>query len=108
MAHELLDPPPWPGVPLPHDPRTVIRGAMLASAGAKDMRERHAEKRLRLQPAKTAALAARSPGVPGFQIDGAMNVDALAPARLQGRELLATRRQAAGGPQGRGLDAQRP
>ena len=42
------------------------------------------------------------PGLPGLQIDGAVNVDALAAAGLFDGELLAGRRPAAGGPHGMG------
>src|ERR1019366_3272053 len=38
----------------------------------------------------------------GLQIDRAVNVDALTPARLLDRELLLARRPAAGGPRGMG------
>src|ERR1700730_6767699 len=40
--------------------------------------------------------------VAGLQIDRAVNVDALTPARLFNRELLLARRPAAGGPRGMG------
>src|SRR5450759_89885 len=42
------------------------------------------------------------PGLTGLQIDRAVNVDALTPARLLDRELLLARRPAAGGPRGVG------
>src|SRR5450830_1561987 len=42
------------------------------------------------------------PGLAGLQIDRAVNVDALTPARLLDRELLLARRPAAGGPRGMG------
>jgi len=38
----------------------------------------------------------------GFQIDRAVNVDALTPARLLDRELVLARRPATGGPRGMG------
>jgi len=41
-------------------------------------------------------------GLAGLQIDRAVNVDALTPARLFNRELLLARRPAAGGPRGMG------
>ena len=42
------------------------------------------------------------PGLTGLQIDRAVNVDALTPARLLDREFLLARRPAAGGPRGMG------
>src|SRR5450756_454711 len=42
------------------------------------------------------------PGLTGLQIDRAVNVDALTPARLLDRELLLAGRPAAGGPRGMG------
>src|SRR5450756_2045112 len=42
------------------------------------------------------------PGLAGLQIDRAVNVDALTPARLFDRELVLARRPAAGGPRGMG------
>src|SRR5450756_263992 len=41
-------------------------------------------------------------GLAGLQIDRAVNVDALTPARLLDRELVLARRPAAGGPRGMG------
>ncbi|MGC1863371.1 MAG: hypothetical protein WA733_20195, partial [Methylocystis sp.] len=38
------------------------------------------------------------PGLSGFEIDGAVNVDALSPARLFDRELFSARRPAANRP----------
>ena len=69
---------------------------MSARIGAKDM-----DQRQRLIERLDHA------GLPGFEVDRAVNVDAPAPARLQGRKLLLARRPAAGGPQGRRLDATR-
>src|SRR5450830_849926 len=42
------------------------------------------------------------PGLPSLQVDRAVNVDALTPARLLDRELLLARRPAADGPRGMG------
>ena len=47
-------------------------------------------------------------GLAGFQIDRAVNVDALTPARLFNRELLLARRPAAWQAARHGLDAPRP
>src|ERR1022692_4604769 len=95
--------PPRPSEPFAHDPRVMI-----ARVVEKDMDEdQHRVERLdRFQKPD------RRGGVDGFDLDHsglagleiyrAMDVDALAPARLLDRELLLARPPATGGARGRG------
>src|SRR5450759_453632 len=98
-----LDPAPGLGEPLPHE-----LGMMIARVVEKDMDEdEHRIERLdRLQQTDgrggVDGQGLDHPGLAGFQIDRAVNVDALTPARLLDRELLLARCPAAGGPRGMG------
>src|ERR1700731_995465 len=98
-----LDPAPWPGEPFPHE-----LGMMIASVVEKDMDEHeHRIERLdRFQETNRRGgvdgQGLDHLGLAGLQIDRAVNVDALTPARLFNRELLLARRPAADGPRGMG------
>jgi hypothetical protein len=96
-----LDPAPWPGEPFLHQ-----LGMMIARVIEKDMDE-HEHRIERLD--RFQKLDRRGGvdgqgldhlGLAGLQIDCAVNVDALTPARLLDRELLLARRPAANGPRG--------
>ncbi len=98
-----LDPAPRPGEPFPHQ-----LGVMIARIVEKDMDEHeHRIERLdRFQKlyrrGGVNGQGLDHPGLAGLQIDRAVNVDALTPARLFDCELLLARRPAAGGPRGMG------
>src|SRR5471030_3504486 len=88
-----LDPAARPGEPVLHQP-----GMMIARVVEKDMDE-HEHRIERLdrfqQPDGRDGVDGYDldhPGLAGREIDGAVNVDALTPARLLDRELLAARR----------------
>src|ERR1019366_8585033 len=98
-----LDPAPWPGEPFPHE-----FGMMIARVVEKDMDEHeHRIERLdRFQETDRRGgvdcQGLDHLGLAGLQIDRAVNVDALTPARLFNRELLLARRPAARWPRGMG------
>jgi hypothetical protein len=89
-----LDPAPWPGKPFQHEP-----GMMIARVVEKNMDEHeHRIERLdRFQATDRRGgvdgQGLDHLGLAGLQIDRAVNVDALTPARLFNRELLLARRQ---------------
>src|SRR5450755_4618581 len=91
------------GYPFPHE-----LGVMITRVVQENMDERqHWIERLdRLQqPDRRGGVDGQGldhPGLPGLQVDRAVNVDALTPARLLDRELLLARRPAADGPRGMG------
>src|ERR1700731_1635777 len=88
-----LDPAPWPGEPFPHE-----LGMMIERVVEKDMDEHeHRIERLdRFQETNRRGgvdgQGLDHLGLAGLQIDRAVNVDALTPARLFNRELLLARR----------------
>src|ERR1035441_3784026 len=94
-----LDPAPWPGKPFLHQP-----GVMVARVVEKDMDERHhrIERCDRFQePNRRGGVDGYDldhPGLPGLEVDRAVNIDPLAPARLFDRKRLLFWRPAAGRP----------
>ncbi len=89
-----LDPAPWPGKPFPHE-----LGMMIARVVEKDMDE-HEHRIERLDQFQETdrrggvdGQGLDHLGLAGLQINRAVNVDALTPARLFNRKLLLARRQ---------------
>src|SRR5665811_630616 len=94
-----LDPAPGPGEPFLHQ-----LGVVIARVVKKDMDE-HQQRIERLdrfqEPDRRDGVDGYDldhPGLSGREVDRAVNIDPLAPARLLDRELLLARRPAAGGP----------
>ena len=94
-----FDPAPRPGKPFLHQ-----FGMMIACVVEKDMDE-HEHRIERLdrfqQPNRRDGVDGYDldhPGLPGREVDRAVNIDPLAPARLFDRELLVARRPATCGP----------
>jgi len=104
-----LDPAPRPGEPFPHE-----LGMMIARIVEKDMdeHEHRIERFYRFQETDRRGgidgFDLDHLGLAGLQINRAVNVDALPPARLLDRELLLARRPGRRRAARHGLDAPRP
>src|ERR1019366_149318 len=89
-----LDPAPWLGEPFLHEPGVMITRVVQENM---DERQHRIERLDRLQePDGRGGVDGQSldhPGLAGLQIDRAVNVDALTPARLLDREFLLARRR---------------